>query len=98
MSAVILDDRIVHYEVLGRGRPIIFLHGWVGSWRYWIPAMQTAAISFRAYALDLWGYGDTTHDSMSYSLDKQTGLLERFLDEMGIGKVAVVGHGLGALV
>jgi len=29
MSAVLLDDRIVHYEVLGRGRPVIFLHGWV---------------------------------------------------------------------
>ncbi len=98
MSAVLLDERIVHYEVLGRGRPVIFLHGWVGSWRYWIPAMQTVAISFRAYALDLWGYGDTTHDAASYSLDKQTNLLERFLQEMGIGKVAMVGHGLGGLV
>ena len=98
MSAVLLDERIVHYEVLGRGRPVIFLHGWVGSWRYWIPAMQTVAISFRAYALDLWGFGDTTHDTSSYSLDKQTNLLERFLLEMGIGKVAMVGHGLGGLV
>jgi CheY-like chemotaxis protein len=33
---------IVHYEVLGRGRPLIFLHGWIGSWRYWIPSMQSA--------------------------------------------------------
>jgi pimeloyl-ACP methyl ester carboxylesterase len=98
MSAVLFDERIVHYEVLGRGRPVIFLHGWVGSWRYWIPAMQTVAISFRAYALDLWGFGDTTHDTMSYALDRQAGLLERFLHEMGIGKVAIVGHGLGALV
>ncbi len=62
MSAILLDDKIVHYEVLGRGRPIIFLHGWVGSWRYWVPAMQTAAMSFRAYGIDLWGFGDTAHD------------------------------------
>ena len=67
MSAILLDDRIVHYEVLGRGRPIIFLHGWVGSWRYWVPAMQAAAMSFRAYALDLWGFGDTAHDSACYT-------------------------------
>lgn len=59
MSATLLDDKIVHYEVLGRGRPIIFLHGWVGSWRYWVPAMQTAVMSFRAHAFDLWGFGDT---------------------------------------
>jgi pimeloyl-ACP methyl ester carboxylesterase len=97
MSAILLDDRIVHYEVLGRGRPIIFLHGWVGSWRYWVPAMQAAAMSFRAYAIDLWGFGDTAHDSACYTLQQQANLLDRFMMEMGIAKVALVGHGLGAL-
>lgn len=98
MSAIILDQAIVHYEALGRGRPIVFLHGWVGSWRYWIASMQVASTSFRAYALDLYGYGDTTHDAQRYSLEKQAELLTGFLDEMGIGKIAIVGHGLGALV
>src|SRR5512135_880678 len=98
MSVIILDEAIVHYEALGRGRPIVFLHGWVGSWRYWMPSMQVASTSFRAYALDLYGYGDTTHDPLAYTLERQAGLLAAFLDEMGIGKVAIVGHGLGALV
>jgi len=97
MSAIILDERMVHYEVLGRGRPVIFLHGWVGSWRYWVPAMQTAAMSFRAYAIDLWGFGDTAHDAACYTLQQQVTLLDRFMQEMGIGKVALIGHGLGAL-
>ena len=98
MSAIILDQAIVHYEALGRGRPIVFLHGWVGSWRYWISSMQVSSTSFRAYALDLFGYGDTSHDDSCYSLDKQAAMVSRFLDEMGIGKIAIVGHGLGALV
>src|SRR5271169_5989330 len=98
MSAIFLDHEIVHYEALGRGRPIVFLHGWVGSWRYWIASMQVASTSFRAYALDLFGYGDTAHDPLHYSLESQAELLTRFLDEMGIGKIAIVGHGLGALV
>jgi len=29
LSVILLDSSIVHYEVLGRGRPVIFLHGWV---------------------------------------------------------------------
>jgi pimeloyl-ACP methyl ester carboxylesterase len=98
MSAIIIDGSMVHYEALGRGRPIIFLHGWVGSWRYWINAMQIASTSFRAYALDLFGFGDTMHDPMRYSLERQADLLKYFLEEMGIGKVALVGHNLGALV
>lgn len=98
MSAILLDGSIAHYEVLGRGRPVIFLHGWVGSWRYWIASMQVASTSYRAYALDLWGFGDTAHNILNYSLEKQASLLDRFLVEMGIGKIALVGHGLGALV
>ncbi|NWF63464.1 MAG: alpha/beta hydrolase [Chloroflexi bacterium] len=98
MSAIILDGSMVHYEALGRGRPIIFLHGWVGSWRYWINAMQAASTSFRAYAIDLFGFGDTVRSPDNYALEKQAHLLDRFLNEMGIGKVALVGHDLGALV
>ncbi|MDK1118841.1 MAG: alpha/beta hydrolase [Anaerolineae bacterium] len=98
MSAILLDSQIVHYEVLGRGRPIIFLHGWVGSWRYWISSMQVASTSFRSYALDLWGFGESARNTARYSIEHQTDLLTRFLEELGIGKVAIVGHGLGALV
>jgi len=98
MSAILLDSGIVHYEVIGRGRPVIFLHGWVGSWRYWIPALQTVGLNFRAYAIDLWGFGDSAREPANYGLEKQTALLDSFFQELGIGKVALIGHGLGGLV
>jgi pimeloyl-ACP methyl ester carboxylesterase len=98
MSIVTLDSDFIHYEVLGRGRPIIFLHGWVGSWRYWIPTMQAASISYRTYAIDLWGFGDSAKRADKYSLDSQSKLVYSFMDAMGIGRIALVGHGLGALV
>lgn len=99
MSAIVSNAEIVHYEVLGRGRPVIFLHGWAGSWRYWVPTMQAVSYNYRAYALDLWGFGDSARVPGSYSLAAQTELLETFIAQLGImGKVALVGHGLGALV
>jgi pimeloyl-ACP methyl ester carboxylesterase len=98
MSAITLQSEIIHYEVLGRGRPLLFLHDWVGSWRYWIPAMQAASISFRAYALDMWGFGDTSKNTEYYPLAQQAALIEGFMEHMGIGKLALVGHGLGAVV
>jgi len=98
MSAVILDDQIVHYEVLGRGRPVIFLHGWVGSWRYWVPVMQSASRDYRTYAVDFWGFGDTAKEPSRYLLSHQRELLNSFLYELGIGKVALIGHGLGAII
>ena len=44
------------------------------------------------------GFGDTAHNILNYSLEQQASLLDRFLNEMGIGKIALIGHGLGALV
>ena len=98
MSAIILNDSRVHYEALGRGKPVVFLHGWVGSWRYWIPAMQAASNSFRAYAVDLYGFGETARESLGYTLERQAELVQDFLAQLGIGRVAIIAHGLGALV
>lgn len=98
MSAIILQNEIIHYEVLGRGKPLLFIHDWVGSWRYWIPTMQAASLSYRAYALDMWGFGDSAKNPEYYSLHQQTLLLEGFLDSLGVAKIALIGHGLGAVI
>ncbi|UCD97916.1 MAG: alpha/beta hydrolase [Chloroflexota bacterium] len=98
MSALIIDNAIVHYEALGHGKPVIFLHSWIGSWRYWIPSMQFASTRFRAYALDLWGFGATKKISSRYALEKQVSLLKEFIDQMGLGDFTLVGHGLGSII
>lgn len=98
MSALIIEDEVVHYEVLGRGRPLIFVHGWLGSWRYWIPTMQALSAEYRTYAVDLWGFGDTGKNRARYHLDAQADLLHHFMDHLGILKAAFVGHALGGVV
>jgi pimeloyl-ACP methyl ester carboxylesterase len=98
MSAIIQDNAIVHYEVLGHGKPVIFLHSWIGSWRYWISSMQFASTRFRAYAIDFWGYGATKKHSSRYSFEQQVLLLERFIKQMGMHSFTLVGHGLGSII
>jgi pimeloyl-ACP methyl ester carboxylesterase len=97
VSVIFVHQSAVHYESLGRGRPVVFLHGWIGTWRYWVPAMQLASVSHSSYALDLLGFGDSARDPSGYSIEGQARMVQGFLDEMGIDKIALVGHGLGAL-
>lgn len=97
MSAILIENDLVHYEVLGRGRPVLFLHSWIGSWRYWIPSMQSISIGFRAYSLDFWGFGDSAKNQ-KYLIEDQVRLVNQFLDKLGIFRIAIVGHGLGGLV
>lgn len=98
MSAILLDSRLLHYEVFGRGQPIIFLHSWVGSWRYWVTTMEHAAERYRSYALDFWGFGESERDRGGFTIDAYVDLVFNFMDNMGISRANLVGHGLGGMV
>lgn len=98
MSAIIIDGSLVHYETMGRGKPLIFLHGWLGSWRYWLGSMEELSPYFKTYALDLWGFGDSDKTYERFSLLDYVRLLEAFVENMGIIRFHLVGHSLGAVV
>jgi pimeloyl-ACP methyl ester carboxylesterase len=100
MSAIIIDEGLVHYEALGRGKPLLLLHGWLGSWRYWVPVMEELSVKYRTYAFDLWGFGDSDRRNGRYDVDSYVKLLNSFIENLGILHVPlpVVGHSLGAVV
>jgi pimeloyl-ACP methyl ester carboxylesterase len=98
MSAIIVDGSVVHYEMIGRGKPVLFLHGWLGSWRYWMPTMITLADKYRAYALDLWGFGDSDKSKPRYQVSDYVALVDSFVSMLGIEKPALIGHALGGVV
>ncbi|MBK8027562.1 MAG: alpha/beta hydrolase [Chloroflexi bacterium] len=99
MSAITTDNGdIIHYQILGRGRPVVLVHTWIGSWRYWTPVMTLLNAKFRVYAIDLFGYGDSARNPAKYTMEHQIALLEDFMNKLGITKAAMIGHGLGALI
>jgi pimeloyl-ACP methyl ester carboxylesterase len=98
VSAIHLDNRLVHYEVFGRGQPIIFLHSWLGSWRYWVPVMDLISERYRAYALDFWGFGESERKGELFNISEYVDMLNGFMDEIGLQRANLVGHGLGGMV
>jgi pimeloyl-ACP methyl ester carboxylesterase len=98
MSGLFIDGKIIHYEAFGRGDPIIFLHGWMGSWRYWFPLMEDLALEHRSYGLDLWGFGDSDKTGEQYDVQTYVDMLVCFLDELGIWRAPLVGHTLGGAI
>ncbi len=96
MSAVIIEGSLVHYETIGRGRPVVFLHGWLGSWRYWMHTMEEICAGSRGYAFDFWGFGDTDRARGRGQINDFVKQIEAFMESVGMWRVTLVGHALGA--
>ncbi len=98
MSSIVTNQGIVHYEVYGRGRPVILLHGWLGSWGYWLKTMETLRRKYRCYALDFWGFGDSGKRRSSYNIGDFVDLVDQFMGRLGIETAPIVGHSMGGTV
>lgn len=98
MSVILIGNQVVHYEVLGHGHPILFLHGWLGSWRYWFPTMERVAEHYRTYSFDFWGFGESQRKEVEESIPIYAAQVIRFLDQLGIDRITLVGHSMGGMV
>lgn len=103
MPVLVTEQGPIHYEYYGRGRPVILLHGWLGSWALWRDTILYLSREFRTYALDFFGFGDLNAPfersaSAVYSVDNYIELVNQFMDRLGIIKAPLVGHSMGGTV
>lgn len=105
MSSIVTEQGILHYETIGRGQPIILLHGWINSWNVWREAMLALGTGgdFRVYALDFWGFGDSAKVGIdgtapSFRIDGYAEMVSQFIDRLGILNAPIIGHSMGGTV
>lgn len=98
MSSITTDQGILHYETFGRGRPVILLHGWLGSWGLWREVMTWLGQYYRTYALDFWGFGDSGRKLNTYQVNDFVSMVNQFMEQMGILSAPLVGHSMGGTV
>lgn len=104
MSSIVTEQGVLHFEAVGRGRPLLLLHGWINSWDVWRYAMLELASnsSHKVYALDFWGFGDSTkqegtHET-AFHIESFVEMVRQFMDHMGIARAPIAGHSMGGTV
>jgi pimeloyl-ACP methyl ester carboxylesterase len=98
VSSIATDQGSLHYEVFGKGHPVILLHGYQGSWGLWQATMESLGTSYRTYAIDFWGFGESGARRASYAVDDFVSLVDQFMAQMGIASAPLVGHSMGGTV
>lgn len=88
----------VAYRRAGSGVPLLLIHGWRGSSRYW----QTTAHAFAdirdVHALDLPGHGETPPREAPIDIESLAHLSMNLADGLGLERMDLAGHSFGGAV
>jgi pimeloyl-ACP methyl ester carboxylesterase len=88
-----------HYAEAGSGDDVVLcLHGWPQHWYEWRNLMPALADRHRVIALDLRGFGWSEAPKDGYEKENMADDVLAVLDELGLGRVKLVGHDWGAWI
>jgi esterase len=84
----------LHYRTMGKGDPLIILHGMYGSSDNWYTVGKALSENFKVYLPDQRNHGRSPHHpDLSYPLLRDD--LRDFLDQHDLWKVSIIGHSMG---
>ncbi|GAA1850017.1 alpha/beta fold hydrolase [Actinomadura bangladeshensis] len=102
MRTISRDGVRIAFEVVGRGRPLVLLHGFYGDRTTWHQSGHVAALAddHRLVLIDARGHGesDAPHDPDSYRIDRQVDDVIAVLDALGIDQAALWGASMGGTI
>ncbi len=88
----------VHYRAAGAGRPIVMLHTHRRASTIFLSTIKALAGSFRCYALDLLGHGDSDHPAEKPKIEDYGACVYETMELLGMGPSVLLGHTMGGFV
>ncbi|MEU6749655.1 alpha/beta hydrolase [Spirillospora sp. NPDC046719] len=87
----------VHYAECGTGSPVVLLHQTPRSWDEFREVLPLLGRTHRAIAMDTIGFGASAPIA-EHSIETYAATVVDFLDALGLGEVALVGHHTGGVI
>ena len=85
----------LYYETVGTGRPLILLHGGLGSGEMFGPILPTFAEHHQVITIDLQGHGRTADIERPIDIRLMADDVAALIDHLGLEKPDLVGYSLG---
>jgi pimeloyl-ACP methyl ester carboxylesterase len=98
LKAVFVNGDSLHYIDIGKGDPVVFVHGTLGDYRTWKAQMDTFAKNHRVISYSrrfAYPNRQVINDSADYSVIPHANDLAEFIKLLNLGKVHLVGHCYG---
>lgn len=86
------------YDITGKGRPLVLVHGLGMTRAMWAPLMPALTERYRVVTYDLAGHGESPPPPDPITLKSFSEQLHRLVAELGISPVPVVGFSIGGMI
>jgi 4,5:9,10-diseco-3-hydroxy-5,9,17-trioxoandrosta-1(10),2-diene-4-oate hydrolase len=96
---VLVDGVQVHYQRAGSGRPLLLLHGLVGSAKNWRQNISFLSRDSSVYAVDLFNMGKSERvPGLDAGLEATADRLAAYMDAVGLEEADIAGHSHGGAI
>ena len=95
---VVVNSLLTQYERVGKGKPVVVLHGWGDSSKGWQAFQQGLSDKFDVIVLDLPGFGGTQTPNETWGLDEYAAFARDFLKKLKVKPYAIIGHSNGGAI
>jgi pimeloyl-ACP methyl ester carboxylesterase len=92
------DGTTFAYVDAGSGSPILLLHGWSSSWRWFERNIPALSRNHRVLALDFRGHGSSEKTESGHTMDQYARDVHDFVAGMGLDGVLMAGWSMGSIV
>ncbi len=89
---------MLYYEVVGKGKPLVFLHGFLESHQIWDRLKEALKDTYQIITLDLLGHGQSEITSAISTMENMADEVILVLNHLNIEKATFVGHSMGGYV
>jgi len=88
---------LLHYKSFGEGKPLIILHGFLGSLDNWQSIAKELAVNYQVFILDVRNHGKSFHDN-KHDYASMIADVHYFIDHLGLSEVTLLGHSMGGKI
>lgn len=89
-----VSGKKVYYEQMGKGPPLLFVHGWGGTSASLLP-LANLFTGHETYVLDLPGFGKSGLPDPTWGVEEYASLVGQFCTQLGLKDIIYFGHSFG---
>lgn len=92
------DGTKIYYEDRGEGQPILLVHGWTGSSKFWQKNVPELAKAFRVVTFDLRGHGNSSKVLTGHTIGNYARDVREIIDSLELQEIVLLGWSMGGPV